>query len=32
VDVAPSIAAFLGISPPGSAIGVTLEEVVNEKR
>ncbi len=29
VDVAPTIAAFLGMTPPGSAIGSPLEEVLS---
>jgi arylsulfatase A-like enzyme len=28
VDVAPTIAAFLGMTPPGSALGSPLEEVL----
>jgi arylsulfatase A-like enzyme len=28
VDVAPTIAAFLGMTPPGSAQGSALEEVL----
>jgi len=32
VDVAPTIAAFLGMTPPSSAQGSQLEEVLNRKR
>ncbi len=31
VDVAPTIAALLGMTPPGSAQGMPLEEVLNRK-
>jgi predicted AlkP superfamily pyrophosphatase or phosphodiesterase len=31
VDVAPTIAALLGMTPPGSAQGLPLEEVLNSK-
>jgi arylsulfatase A-like enzyme len=31
VDVAPTIAAFLGMTPPSSAQGSPLEEVLNRK-
>jgi arylsulfatase A-like enzyme len=28
-DVVPTIAAFLGIAPPGSVTGKVIEEVIN---
>jgi len=32
VDVAPTIAAYLGMTPPGSAQGSTLEEVLRKEK